>query len=124
MLPSNLKFEIKHVQQKHSVIAGTIHAHVKKEQVAIAKYLIKTYEGRMKILQLDVSEAWQKRGIGTLMATMMKAIAKGYELDRINLMVAVVPPSWGFWEKQGFKFYATNYMEFFPKALNKGFKID
>jgi len=125
MLPLNLRFEIKQVLRKKHIIAGTILGYVKEKQIAIAKYNIYLYEGRMKILQLDVEDGWQRRGIGSLMATMMKAIARGYDVERINLLADVLTTSWAFWQKMGFSFYRSpNYMEYFPQHLNKRAKIE
>lgn len=124
MLPLNLKFVIKQIQRKPTLIAGTIFVHAGRTHVASARYKIYTNKKRMKILDVQVHEGWQKRGIGTILSGMMKAIAKGYDLNRITLMVAVLTTSWKFWEKQSFQFYNFYYMEFLPQRLNTESKIE
>lgn len=122
MLPSNLRFNIKQIQRKPTLIAGVILVYAGRVYVASARYSIYTDKNRMKILDVTVHEGWQKRGIGTILSGIMKAIAKGYKLDRITLTAAST--SCQFWEKQGFRLCNFPYMEFLPQALNKGFTID
>lgn len=114
MLPSNLRFKIKQIQRKPTLIAGTILVYAGRTYIASARYTIYTDKKRMKILDVQVHEGWQKRGIGTVLSGIMKAIAKGYKLDRINLRTMIHTSSWQFWWKMGFRFYKTNWMEFFP----------
>lgn len=123
MLPLNLRFKTKQIQRSPTLITGIVLVYAGRTYVASARYGLYTDKKRMKILDITVHKDWQKRGIGTILSDIMKAIAKGYKLNRIILTAAVHTTAWQFWEKQGFQFYNSHYMEFLPQPLNTESKI-
>lgn len=69
----------------------------------IAYYVASVSKNQVRLVDIAVNQAYQKRGIGTQLINRIKEIAKAKGVNRITLRTSSEETAFMFYQKQGFR---------------------